>query len=68
MSMKNIEFEITIDNEGNISYKVKGAKGKSCTDESKFLDDALGEVTERKFTREYYEQPVRIDTRINTKR
>lgn len=52
----NHQIEITIDKEGNVSYQVKGMRGKKCTDETKFLDDALGEVTARKFSREYYEK------------
>lgn len=49
------EIEISIDNEGNISYTVKGMKGKDCEKETKFLDD-IGDVTERKYTSEYYQQ------------
>ena len=68
MSVQKTEIEITIDNKGNVSYKVKGLKGKGCTDATKFLDEALGEVTKREYTREYYEQSVRTSTRITTRR
>jgi hypothetical protein len=67
MSVQKMEIEITIDVEGNVSYEVKGLKGKNCTKATQFLDEALGEVVERKFTREYYEQPVKTSTRISTK-
>ncbi len=68
MSVQKTEIEITVDNEGNVSYKVKGLKGKSCTDATKFLDEALGEVTKREYTREYYEQQTRTKTRISARR
>ena len=68
MSVQKTEIEITIDNEGNVSYQVKGLKGKGCTEATKFLDDALGQVTKREYTREYYEQQTRTKTRITTRR
>ncbi len=68
MSTENIELEITIDEKGNISYKVNGMKGKGCTEETKFLDEALGEVTKRDFKRDYYEHKGKSITRVTTKR
>ncbi len=68
MSVKDISLEITIDKEGNISYKVIGVKGKDCVKETKFLDDALGVVEERKFTRDYYQQGVKSNRRVTTRR
>jgi len=56
MSSDNIELEITIDEKGNISYSVNGLKGKGCSEATKFLDDALGEITKRDFKRDFYEQ------------
>lgn len=56
MSSDDIELEITIDEKGNISYSVNGLKGKSCSEATEFLDNALGEITTRKFKREFYEQ------------
>ena len=64
MSYQKTEIEITIDKEGNISYEVKGIKGKSCIEATKFLDESLGEVVERKHSREFYEHPVRRGTQI----
>lgn len=68
MSIEKIELEIKIDNNGNVSYQVKGIKGKKCEEESKFLDEALGEVTKREYTHEFYEQKVRTSTRITARR
>ena len=68
MRVEKTEIEITIDGEGNVSYKVKGLKGKGCTKATEFLDKALGEVTKREYTQEYYQQSVRTSTRIKTRR
>lgn len=68
MSVENIEIEITVDETGNVSYKVKGLKGRGCTKETAFLDEALGEVAKREYTREYYEEQVKTSTRITTRR
>ena len=68
MSAENIELEITVDEKGNITYTVNGVKGNSCTETTKFLDEALGEVAKRNFKRDYYERPVDTTTRISTRR
>ena len=68
MSTERTEIEITIDNQGNVSYEVKGLKGKGCIESTKFLDEALGEVKERKHTREFYEENVRQKQRIANRR
>ena len=56
MGVKTNELEITIDSNGNVNIKVKGIKGKGCIDVTKFLEDELGDVEEREYTSEYYEQ------------
>lgn len=68
MSIQKTEIEITINSEGNVSYEIKGLKGKGCTAATKFLDESLGEVTKREYTREYYEQQTQTRTRLTTKR
>lgn len=58
MSMKK-EIEIVINAKGEVTYQVKGIKGGSCFDETKFLDEALGgdaAILEQEKTSEYYEQ------------
>ena len=67
MSSDNIELEITIDEKGNISYSINGIKGKSCTAETEFLDNALGEITNRNFKRDFYEQERKSLNRVNTR-
>ena len=48
------EFEITIGPNGQIQVEVKGATGKSCLELTEFLEQALGDVVERKLKPEYY--------------
>jgi hypothetical protein len=52
------ELEITIGPDGEVTVLVKCVKGQSCVDETKFLEEALGNTIEsRELTDEYYEQP-----------
>jgi hypothetical protein len=54
--MRKQDIHITISPSGEVSFLVKGVKGSSCLDETKFLEEALGgEVLEREKTAEYYE-------------
>jgi hypothetical protein len=56
--MHKQDIEITISPTGEVSFQVKGVKGKACIDETKFLEQALGgAVLEREHTPEYYQQP-----------
>lgn len=50
------ELEITISPEGAVQVHVKGIKGKGCVEIRKRLERAIGNVSEQKFTSEYYEQ------------
>jgi len=57
MSVKK-EIEIVINAKGEVTYQVKGVKGGSCFDETKFLDAALGgdaAILDQQKTSEYYE-------------
>jgi Protein of unknown function (DUF2997) len=55
--MRKQEIEIAISPTGEVSFTVKGIKGASCIDETKFLEQALGgEILVREPTSEYYEQ------------
>ena len=60
MSQKK-ELEITIGPDGEVQVLVKCIKGASCTEETKFLEEALGNTIEsRELTSEYYEQPTGV--------
>jgi hypothetical protein len=61
------ELEITIAPDGTVSVQVKCIKGASCVDETKFLEEALGNTVEsRELTSEYYEQAVGTSTTTKT--
>ena len=64
MNSENLEIEIIIDDKGNIRYEALGMKGKSCIEETKFLDETLGRVVERKHKREFYEQQRKTNSRV----
>ena len=55
--MRKQDIEIVISPTGEVSFTMKGVKGASCIDETKFLEQALGgEILVREPTTEYYEQ------------
>jgi Protein of unknown function (DUF2997) len=57
--MHKQDIEIVINAKGEVTYQVKGVKGSSCFDETKFLDQALGgdaAVLDTQKTSEFYEQ------------
>ncbi len=57
--MRKQDIEIVINEKGEVTFQVKGVKGASCLDETKFLEAALGgedAVVDQQKTGEYYEQ------------
>jgi hypothetical protein len=57
--MRKQDIEIVINEKGEVTFQVKGVKGGSCIDETKFLEQALGgesAVLDQQKTGEYYEQ------------
>ena len=57
--MRKQDIEIVITPTGEVTFQVKGVKGGSCMDETKFLEAALGgdaAVLDQQKTSEYYEQ------------
>ena len=55
--MDRKELEIVISPDGEVQVLVKCIKGQSCVEETKFLEEALGNTIEsRELTDEYYEQ------------
>lgn len=49
------ELEITISNDGEVSINVHGAKGSSCLDLTKEIEESIGVVTEREKKSSFYE-------------
>ena len=65
MEMKREELDIVIAEDGTVTIQVSGVKGKKCLDATAFLEEALGDVEDREFTSEYYqedEQSSRVDS------
>ena len=61
------ELEITIGPNGEVQVLVKCIKGASCTEETKFLEEALGNTIEsREMTSDYYQQPVTGGATVKT--
>ena len=57
--MRKQDIEIVINEKGEVTFQVKGVKGGSCLDETKFLEQALGgdaAIVDQQKTGEYYEQ------------
>lgn len=61
------ELEIKIDDQGNVSIHVIGGEGKECLEQTKAIEEALGIVTERVKTGEYYVEPVKSDAKVDQK-
>jgi hypothetical protein len=56
--MHKQDIEIVINAKGEVTFQVKGMKGGSCLDETRFLEQALGgdaAVVDQQKTAEYYE-------------
>jgi hypothetical protein len=55
---RKTEIEVEIDSEGNVTFHVKGIKGKGCLQVAEALEKVLGPIKEKKLTSEYYEVEV----------
>jgi len=56
---------ILIDPAGKVKVETKGFKGTGCLAASKFIEEALGAITEVKKTAAYYEDAEKEKVRIN---
>jgi len=64
--MEKQEIEVIIGPDGAVRLVTHGIKGPKCVDVVKFLEEALGKVTRRQYTAEYYEPDVHLtgETRV----
>jgi hypothetical protein len=53
---EKIEIEVVISSTGEVKLVTRGLKGQSCLAETEALEKALGTVTRRERTSEYYQQ------------
>lgn len=58
------ELEITISNDGEVSINVHGAKGSSCLDLTKEIEESIGVVIEREKKSSFYENDDNERVRI----
>jgi len=70
MPHKKIEFEIEIDQTGEVKVHIKGVKGKGCLEYAELFKNIVGEIKQQSFTSEYYEPPdaevsISIQTEID---
>jgi hypothetical protein len=59
---RELQIEITAD--GEVKITVKGAPGGECLDLTKALEEALGVVTDRQMTSEFYHQEVTAEETV----
>ncbi|MFM7204873.1 MAG: DUF2997 domain-containing protein [Myxococcota bacterium] len=55
MALKN-EIEVVIRPDGSVTFEVKCAKGPSCMDLTRAIEESLGEVIERERTPDFYQE------------
>ncbi|MBQ0162204.1 MAG: DUF2997 domain-containing protein [Treponema sp.] len=63
---KKEELEISISNTGEVTINVIGAKGKSCIDMTKDLEESLGLVKSFEKKSEFYQQEDNTNSHIYT--
>lgn len=65
--MAKKELHITISPTGEVAVQVKCIAGMSCVDETKFLENALGnQIEARELTSDYYAATVTTDQTVKT--
>jgi len=63
------ELEISISPTGEVMVQVKCVPGQACLEETKFLEEALGnQIADRQLTAEYYQQPAGTTTDVTSRR
>ncbi len=64
MGLTKTDIIFDIDDDGNITITVEGVKGKSCEELTASLEAALGTVTAREHTSEYYQEEEKAKLKI----
>lgn len=59
------ELEISISNTGEVTVNVIGAKGRTCMDMTKELEESLGIVTSLEKKSEFYQQDQKGDAAVH---
>ena len=58
------DITISIGPDGDVQIEVEGVPGTDCIDFTKFLEEELGDVTERQFTSEYYQEEEEVEDTV----
>lgn len=61
------ELEVTIGPDGQVRIVTHGLKGEACVLETKDLEKALGTVTAREKTREFYQQEEKARSKVRNR-
>jgi len=61
------ELEITIDDDGNVTIKVVGVAGPDCLKLTKEIEEALGVVTDRQRTNDFYQEKPQVGEQVDRK-
>lgn len=62
------EIVVVITFDGEVRVETKGLTGEACLAETKGLETAVGKVTSRTKTREFYGPPAAAKTNVTRKR
>jgi hypothetical protein len=57
---ERVEIELTFGPDGEVRLETHGLKGQSCLSETEALERALGRVTRRTRTSEFYQQATGV--------
>jgi hypothetical protein len=61
------EINIAIDDNGNVSFEVRGVKGKKCLAITKDWEEALGIVVKQEKTAEFYQTETQTGVNVEKK-
>jgi hypothetical protein len=62
------EIEIQVDHEGNVTLHVLGVRGEDCITITKCIEEALGDLTDRTYTGEFYQERRTVSDNEQVKR
>lgn len=61
------EIILTFKPDGTVKKETKGFIGKDCLSKTKFIEEALGEATDRQYKAEYYDEPTEEQVRVSNR-
>jgi hypothetical protein len=61
------EIILTFNTDGTIKKETKGFIGKTCVSDTKFIEEALGETSDRQYKSEYYDEQVEEQVRVRNR-